>query len=758
MKASFFLNGMEGDIVGFESGDNIYEKPEYRVVENAEQFRSLSALIFQNLAQIEAEIDLKNALEVCHVAVCFKSGDVESTFMFLPVFPKNFRISENYSSWVQLKSIVKNGDAGTPSKGTSFSVFLKQKLAGCRLTMLLLTESSPEKFSQSHTILEEASKLANDLRSIPASSASRRKQSDSLQNSRHQQSERSSQAEELDEYARQVADEVAVFVGKAENILESGDPATLRLEGDNLKRQLDILEQKVEIATESSKAPMTKQRLIRSKVKLVQLKEEIESVMADTRMNSTRHGNHRIHDTFERPGITSSSHYGGYRSPKYNGLPPKVGFTATKKKGGEIEAVKRFKADDYRALSGELEDFKQNIYSKIERVKKSRQGIPSRKSHEKNRRSGSRRSRDLSSSSSGTSSSSRSSRSRRKKSRSRSILGRLKGDLAECDNLQQIKFTTVLRDKQNLESTNREFAGVVKDMKKKLENWQDKYHDLDTKLKLMEVDYKRTDEEAQKHAIIAKQQAEEIKELKKAVDAEKDILAEKKLKWKNRFVELEAEIDRLKEQNITLENKLANYEQLTASQDTLLTEEREKMQTVEGNLSILRNQLDEARKEAIANQEKSQVQETELAEMTVRLQYEVRNANELKNNVEKLTGELQERDLKMEELKKDHRKKKDNIIATKNAEISKATQELSEAKSALQRSEARCSDLEASLEEVKERFDDTMKQLNIAEVRLTELVKEKETVLELKSALNDKGKDLDSKREYAIVGLFKSET
>jgi chromosome segregation ATPase len=407
----------------------------------------------------------------------------------------------------------------------------------------------------------------------------------------------------------------------------------------------------------------------------------------------------------------------------------------------------------YIVISNELDDLKKSIYSKIERVNKSRENFSRQRSHIKKSRGGKRhRSRGRShSSSSGSRSSSESSNRSRRENRSRSILGRLKGDLAECDNLQNIKYTTILKDKQSLESTNKEFANLVKEMKRKLQEEQEKYHDIHTQFKLQEASSKRVNEEFQKQSETIKDQDKQIKDLKNGVITEKDLLMEKKEKWRQRFCELQSEIDGLKEQNISLENRATSYEQLTVSQDALLTEEKQKIRTIEHNLTILRSQLDDARNEAINNQERTQAQETELTEVTVRLQYETGKVQELKSTIEKLTADLQQKDKAMEDFKIDQKQKRDALLDSKNDEIAKLLQVQSQLKSDVEKSEYRCREFESALEDTRYKLDDSIKQLNIAEIKLTDLVKEKELVMELKSVISDRERDLDMKKDYSVV-------
>lgn len=61
-KASFYFNEMEGDIIGFETINNIYEDSQFRVVESGEQLRNVYALLFKILVKLRHSAILKTLL------------------------------------------------------------------------------------------------------------------------------------------------------------------------------------------------------------------------------------------------------------------------------------------------------------------------------------------------------------------------------------------------------------------------------------------------------------------------------------------------------------------------------------------------------------------------------------------------------------------------------------------------------------------------------------------------------------------------
>lgn len=518
---------------------------------------------------------------------------------------------------------------------------------------------------------------------------------------------------------------------------------------------------------------MIKQRLSRCEKRLLELKDTIENAFnprsetllkkgyASGRSDTLRRGNAEI---FERPPVP-----GGSLSQRLNSPPmsPNNNYylasthsgngILSKKKSVDLSGVvqKRFHGDEYRRIANESTELKKHNASRLDRSIRSRGGDSSFRrtggSHKRLRSRGSRR--EISSDSDNSNNSNCDCKRKCDPNKSKSIIGRLKGDLAEYDNIQHVKFSSAIRDKECLEATNQEFATLVKDLKGKLDTESRKFNQLEGDFKIYQVTAAMVKEEKEKQDTILQEQDKEIRDLKNALEEQRALLDEKKRKWKAKIEVHDSEIDRLKEMNTTLTNQISNYEQVTVSQDAVITEEKEKFAAVEERLEILKSQLEEAKREAVMNQEKTAAQETELAELMIKLQYETKAVKDFKTECELLKTEMAEREAKYTEDKKEAKKKKEKALALKDADIEALKQQNNELKTALVKSDNRVVDLEAGVEELRERLDDSLKQLNVAEVKLSELVKEKELVLELRAEISEYEKEMEEKREYTVVGL-----
>ncbi len=218
IKVAYFLNEIEGDLIGYEAGSGEhFEEPEYRNVESFEQLRQVFALTHNNLILIEENCDLKNALEMCHVVVSFRVGESESHFIFLPVFGKNFKNSEVYSNWVEVKNLLKQNGGGSPTRTSLFTRWLLRVYGASKLSIIAFVESQSDKYAQSMIVLEEVTKAvagSDDLRQTRS-----RRSDESMQGSRPQSEHSSNINEQLDNYAKQVIQESNELILRTEEML-----------------------------------------------------------------------------------------------------------------------------------------------------------------------------------------------------------------------------------------------------------------------------------------------------------------------------------------------------------------------------------------------------------------------------------------------------------------------------------------------------------------------------------------------------------
>lgn len=278
-KASFFFNEIEGDLLNFESVNSLREEAEYRYVGDSDQLKSTFNYILQNINQIENQLDVKNAYESFYILISFRTKDLKVNFIFAPVFQKTFKISENYSTWVQLKSILKNLDTRSPTHSNSaISKFFKQNVPGNKLNLIAFVESGPDKYQQATTVLDESTRLLADLRG-----SVKRKLSDSIGNQSgnhiHQSDQSSANIDETGMLTKEIIQEVNDFILQSEETLRDNlSPEKAKRAGDEIKRQIAILEEKLDIANDSIKSPVLQQRLARCQKRLDDLKDSLEAM------------------------------------------------------------------------------------------------------------------------------------------------------------------------------------------------------------------------------------------------------------------------------------------------------------------------------------------------------------------------------------------------------------------------------------------------------------------------------------------------
>lgn len=177
IKMSYLYNESDIDLVDYTGPGGVKSQARYRVVESPKQLSTVASLVLSNMLNLEKQCDLKNAYEIGYFLVSFKGGESELNFLFPPVFVKNFKLSEAYSSWVQFKnlllSIGRDPTYNSPNRQAVIS-HMRQKLPASRLCLVAFVESGADKYHGSSTALEEITKLYLDLKDNPEMSSARR--------------------------------------------------------------------------------------------------------------------------------------------------------------------------------------------------------------------------------------------------------------------------------------------------------------------------------------------------------------------------------------------------------------------------------------------------------------------------------------------------------------------------------------------------------------------------------------------------------
>lgn len=217
IKMSYLLQETEIDLIDYQ-GPGVRSQVLYRRVEFPEHLNTISSMVLQNILKVESQYDLKNAFDVGYFLVSFKSGSSEINFIFTPIFVKNFKLTEAYSTWSQLKSLIQNVGQdptyNTPNRQAIISQ-LKQKLPESRLIVVGFVESSPDKFHGSTTILDEMTRMNLDLKGVD-------KNPDSNSGRRMSQASSTQENQELEEGDEEVNGRHAEFLTSCEQYIASG--------------------------------------------------------------------------------------------------------------------------------------------------------------------------------------------------------------------------------------------------------------------------------------------------------------------------------------------------------------------------------------------------------------------------------------------------------------------------------------------------------------------------------------------------------
>lgn len=373
----------------------------------------------------------------------------------------------------------------------------------------------------------------------------------------------------------------------------------------------------------------------------------------------------------------------------------------------------------------------------------------------KSKQSGSRKRKGRSSSSEGSEYSSGSSYEKVKKGKK--IIGKLKGDLQECDSLYQVKYKNVLRDRNELEQTTQEFTHIIKGLKQQIDKERKEKQALETEFKLFQSESKRNDIDAEKHIDIIKQYEMENMDLRDLLNNEKQLLLEKRNHWKGKKEAFRSEIDKLKETNNSFTNKISHYEQMISNLEAANSDERDKMNTVENNIDVIRRDLEDAKKEAKAAQEKSNADDSQIIQLSMKLEFESKTNDELRGTIEDLKRALTEQAETYEKKKKERKEKERRTCQEQEQLIAKLEEEKKGLRDEICGLMQQGADLEYHHGLLKQKYDDTFNDLRLAEVKLSDYVKTQESLMEQRLQLSERDKEIAGLRELVIVGRVNKE-
>lgn len=379
---------------------------------------------------------------------------------------------------------------------------------------------------------------------------------------------------------------------------------------------------------------------------------------------------------------------------------------------------------------------KKTVQTKLQKMKKTKQ-------------SGSRKRKGRCSSSEESEESSGSSYEKVKKGKK--IIGKLKGDLQECDSLYQVKYKNVVRDRNELEQTTQEFTHIIKGLKQQIDKERKEKQALETEFKLFQSESKRNDIDSEKHIDVIKQFENENMDLRELLNNEKQLLLEKRNHWKGKKEAFRAEIDKLKETNTSITSKISHYEQMIGNLEAANNEEREKMNAVESNIDAIRRDLEDAKRDAKASQEKSSSDDAQIIQLSMKLEFESKTNDELRNGIEELKRSLTEQAETHERKKKERKEKERRAQQEKDQLIARLEEDKKELRDEVNSLMQQGGDLEYHHGILRQKYEETLNELRLSEVKLSDYVKVQESLIELRVQLADKDKDIGGLRELVIV-------
>lgn len=335
--------------------------------------------------------------------------------------------------------------------------------------------------------------------------------------------------------------------------------------------------------------------------------------------------------------------------------------------------------------------------------------------------------------------------------RSKSIIKKLRGDLAECDNIQSIHITKLLQEKAAVEATNQELVANLKQLRSQLATETAAKADLSLSFKLLESENARiTKENLSLSTRLAESTAAAAK-LQSQLETNAQEQRHKKEKQRQETTALQEEKERYREQVGVLRARLEEGERTVKEREDRIHLESERADKAEQTAQKTREEADGWRRALEETKDAAAKLEAELSELTVRLEYESAGKQEYRERLETLTTELIEKEKSFELQKQELRTLNERALLEGEEELKEVLAEHSEAKGLLAKAEERVAQLEAVLEQMKTKIEDTTHQLTATEGEVSGLMRDREQLSELKTILAEREKELELRRQETTV-------
>jgi chromosome segregation ATPase len=337
--------------------------------------------------------------------------------------------------------------------------------------------------------------------------------------------------------------------------------------------------------------------------------------------------------------------------------------------------------------------------------------------------------------------------------RSKSILRKLRGDLAECDNIQSIHISKLLQEKASIEATNQELITNLKQLRSQLATETATKSDLSVSMKLLESDHARLTKEASTLTTRLNESTNALAKLQTQSEQASLEFKQRKEKHKAETVNLQEEKERYREQVAVLRARVEEGERLVREREDRIREEAERADRAEEREHKVKEEAETWRRNAEEARALGSKMEGEIAELNVRLEYETAGKTDLKERLDALTNELIDKEKTFELQKQDIRSLYEKTLSENEDELKEIMSENSDLKLHCSKSEERVAQLEAVLEQMKIKIEDTTRQLTVTEAELGNLMRDRDSLTEAKGILAERDQELANRKDYSTVGF-----
>ncbi len=319
------------------------------------------------------------------------------------------------------------------------------------------------------------------------------------------------------------------------------------------------------------------------------------------------------------------------------------------------------------------------------------------------------------------------------------LIDRIRNDIKECDRLHHMKTMKIVRDKNLIDSTNKQMTTLIKEMKQQIDQQKQRYGELDTKHQLLQQKQDTLQSELNKKEEAIAQHLQDIDRYKHLISNSNSDINEIIDNRDKLIADHQNQIDKFKEELAAAQTSISQLQSTVNAKDLLIADHKSSVLIIQKDVDHLKEDIQRHKQQQLADADKIEKMTATISDLKVAMQHEDDKYQQLYESYHHLVDMDKRRQQEIDEL---HATIKDKDESA--ADVSRERDELKERNLHY---EHKLGENIKLMDEMKTRLDDTKLQLSSAMHRIDDMLKDKDAISNLKRSIESKDESIRQLQE-----------